>query len=56
VGRRHGSDDVNQLRLRLPDEVFAGVKVADPAMLKAISAGKKKKNRVDAQKISDLLR
>lgn len=32
------------------------VKVAHPAMLKAISAGKKKNDRVDAQKISDLLR
>jgi transposase len=34
----------------------AQVKVAHPAMLKAISAGKKKNDRVDAQKISDLLR
>ncbi|MBV9502728.1 MAG: hypothetical protein JO138_25430 [Acidobacteriaceae bacterium] len=32
------------------------VRVAHPAMLKAISAGKKKNDRVDAQKISDLLR
>jgi transposase len=32
------------------------VKVAHPAMLKAISAGKKKNDRVDAQKIFDLLR
>jgi transposase len=34
----------------------AQVKVAHPAMLKAISAGKKTNDRVDAQKISDLLR
>jgi transposase len=34
----------------------AQVKVAHPAMLKAISAGKKKNDRVDARKISDLLR
>src|SRR5438270_2694986 len=34
----------------------AQVKVAHPAMLSAISAGKKKNDRVDAQKISDLLR
>lgn len=32
------------------------VKVAHAAMMKAISAGKKKNDRVDAQKISDLLR
>ena len=32
------------------------VKVAHPTMLKAISAGKKKNDRVDAQKISDFLR
>jgi hypothetical protein len=32
------------------------VKVAHPAMLKAISAGKRKNDHVDAQKISDLLR
>jgi transposase len=32
------------------------VKVAHPAMLKAISAVKKKNDCVDAQKISDLLR
>ena len=32
------------------------VKVAHPTMLKAITAGKKKNDRVDAQKISDLLR
>src|SRR5262249_31540628 len=34
----------------------AAVKVAHPAMLKAISASKKKNDRVDAQKIADLLR
>lgn len=34
----------------------AQVKVVHPAMLKAISAGKKKNDRVDAQKISDLQR
>lgn len=32
------------------------VKVADPGMLKAIAASKKKNDRVDAQKIADLLR
>ena len=32
------------------------VKIAHPAMLKAITASKKKNDRVDAQKISDLLR
>lgn len=32
------------------------VKVANPVMLKAICAGKKKNDRVDAQKLSDLLR
>ena len=32
------------------------VKIAHPAMLKAITAGKKKNDRVDAQKIADLLR
>jgi transposase len=34
----------------------AGLKVAHPAMLKAIGASKKKNDRVDAQKIADLLR
>jgi transposase len=34
----------------------AAVKVAHSAMLKAISAGKKKNDQVDARKISDLLR
>jgi transposase len=33
-----------------------GLKVAHPAMLKAIGASKKKNDRVDAQKIADLLR
>jgi len=33
-----------------------GIKVAHPAMLKAIAASKKKNDRVDAQKIADLLR
>ena len=32
------------------------LKVAHPAMLKAIAASKKKNDRVDAQKIADLLR
>src|SRR6266849_5068502 len=32
------------------------VKVAHPAMLQAIAAGKKKNDRVDARKIADLLR
>jgi transposase len=32
------------------------VKVAHPAMLKAIFAGKKKNDRIDAQKLADLLR
>src|ERR1700674_179610 len=34
----------------------AMVKVAHPAMLQAIAAGKKKNDRVDARKIADLLR
>ena len=34
----------------------AVVKVAHPAMLQAIAAGKKKNDRVDARKIADLLR
>src|ERR1700674_3660155 len=34
----------------------AMVKVAHPAMLQAIAAGKKKNDQVDARKISDLLR
>ena len=34
----------------------ATVKVAHPAMLQAIAAGKKKNDRVDARKIADLLR
>ena len=34
----------------------ATVKVAHPAMLHAIAAGKKKNDRVDARKIADLLR
>jgi transposase len=37
-------------------ECGAEVKVADPAMLKAIAASKKKNDRVDARKIADLLR
>src|SRR5882724_4640205 len=36
--------------------VGAVVKVAHPAMLQAIAAGKKKNDRVDARKIADLLR
>src|SRR5258708_36681532 len=41
------------------DHLVAGggmVKVAHPAMLHAIAAGKKKNDRVDARKIADLLR
>lgn len=41
------------------DQLKAGgaqVTVADPSMLKAISASKKKNDRVDARKIADLLR
>ncbi len=41
------------------DHLVAGggmVKVAHPAMLQAIAAGKKKNDRVDARKIADLLR
>ena len=34
----------------------AMVKVAHPAMLKAIATGKKKNDRLDARKIADLLR
>lgn len=34
----------------------ADVKVADPSMLKAITASKKKNDRIDARKITDLLR
>jgi transposase len=37
-------------------ESKAAVKVAHPAMLKAIAAGKKKNDQVDAQKLADLLR
>jgi hypothetical protein len=54
-GRRHGSDDVYRLGYDHLLQYSAQVKVPHPAMLKAISAGKKKNDRVDAQKISDLL-
>jgi transposase len=37
-------------------EQGAKVKVADPSMLKAIGASKKKNDRIDARKIADLLR
>jgi hypothetical protein len=56
VDSRDGGDDFTGWVYDRLMKYSPRVKVAHPAMLKAISAGKKKNDRVDAQNISDLLR
>jgi transposase len=56
VDSRDGGDDFTGWVYDRLMKYSPRVKVAHPAMLKAISAGKKNNDRVDAQNISDLLR
>ena len=52
---RHGGDDLLRLDLDLLSHAEK-VKVAHPVMLRAIAAGKRKNDKIDASKIADCLR
>ena len=51
-----GGQTLHRVDLRSSEATRAAVKVADPLMLRAIAAGKKKNDRIDANKLCGCLR
>src|SRR5579864_6732569 len=56
VARRAGSDPVQPLDFPSPAAHAARLEMGHPARMKAISAGKKKSDKLDARTLADLLR
>lgn len=56
LARSDGSDTLQRVDLRHLETYATELEMAHPAMLKAITASKKKSDRIDARKIADLLR